>query len=50
MRRYNKQKGFTLIELMVALGLGLTLVAGAVVVFVQNNRSATQDEEISRVL
>ncbi len=50
MRKLSSQQGFTLIELIVALALGLTLVAGTVVVFVQNNRSATQDEEISRVL
>ena len=48
---FNKQqKGFTLIELLIALGLGLTLVSGTVIVFIQNNRSAVQDEEISFVL
>lgn len=50
MFRSRPQQGFTLIELIVALALGLTMVAGTVVVFIQNNRSATQDEEISRVL
>lgn len=39
-----------MIELIVALGLGLVLVTGTIIIFVQNNRSATQDEEISRVL
>ena len=46
----RKQSGFTMIELIVALALGLVLVSGTVLIFVQNNRSATQDEEISRVL
>lgn len=45
-----KSAGFTLIELIVALALGLTMVSGTIVIFVQNNRSALQDEEISRVL
>ena len=50
MKRRHNQQGFTLIELIVALGLGLFMVAGVVLVFVQNNRSATQDEELARVL
>lgn len=50
MKRYKRQAGFTLIELVLSLGLGLFLVAGTVTVFIQNNRSAFQDEEISRVL
>ncbi|MEX0618380.1 MAG: PilW family protein [Pseudohongiellaceae bacterium] len=50
MKTTHRQSGFTLIELMVAMGLGLTLVAGTIVIFVQNNRSAVQDEEISRIL
>jgi hypothetical protein len=32
---------------MISLGLGLALVTGAVNIFVQNNRSALQDEQIS---
>ena len=48
MKRRHNQQGFTLIELIVALGLGLFMVAGVVLVFVQNNRSATQ--EISQIL
>ncbi len=50
MKLRSSNKGFTLIELIVALGLGLSMVAGVVLVFVQNNRSATQDEELARVL
>ena len=45
-----KQQGFSLIELMVALGLGLMQSASVVIVFIQNNRSATQDEEIARAM
>jgi len=43
----RKQLGFTAAELMISLGLGLALVTGAVNIFVQNNRSALQDEQIS---
>ena len=50
MQQQKRQAGFTLIELLVSLGLGLLLVTGAITVFMQNNRSAVQDEEISRVL
>jgi len=46
----EEQRGFSLVELLVALGLGLTLSASVVLVFVQNNRSALQDEELSRAL
>lgn len=43
-------QGFTLIELIVSLGLGLAFVAGSIAIFIQINRSMNQDEEISRVL
>lgn len=46
----TKQQGFSLIELMIALGLGLMLSAGVVIVFIQNSRSAAQDEEIARAM
>ncbi len=46
----KRQQGFTLIELMVSLTLGLVLISGAVLVFMNNNRSAIQDEQISRLL
>ena len=39
-----------MVELLVSLGIGLFLVTGTVTVFIQNNRSSVQDEEISRVL
>lgn len=48
MLRHNR--GFTLIELIVSLGLGLAFVSGSIAIFVQINRSMNQDEEISRVL
>lgn len=50
MRLPSQQLGFSLIELLIALGLGLVLSTGVVLVFVQNNRSAVQDEELARVL
>ena len=50
MRPIKRLTGFTLIELIIAMGVGLVLIAGVVVFFIQNNRSAVQDEEISRVL
>ncbi|MBL4819565.1 MAG: PilW family protein [Gammaproteobacteria bacterium] len=50
MKRHSKQAGFTIIELLVSMGLGLTLIAGAVNVFIQSNRSAQQDEQISIML
>lgn len=50
MTRLHKQKGFTLSELMISMGLGLSLIAGAVMVFVQSNRSVMQDEQISIML
>jgi len=43
----RKQSGFTLSELLISLGLGIALVTGAINIFVQNNRSALQDEQIS---
>jgi len=43
----SQQQGFTIVELLVAMGLGLTLIAGAVNVFISNNRSAMQDEQVS---
>lgn len=42
-------EGFTLVELMVALALGLMLSAGIVNVYLENRRNAMQDEEIARL-
>lgn len=47
MNRWHRQTGFTISELMISLGLGVALISGAVNIFVQNNRSALQDEQIS---
>lgn len=49
MRHYSRSKGFTLIELMIALLLGLLLSAGIISVFVEGKRNFVQDDEISRV-
>lgn len=50
MHRGKQQQGFSLIELLIALGLGLVLSAGVVMVFVQNSRSSVQDAELGRIL
>lgn len=51
--RFAKHKkrnlGFTLIELLIALALGLTLSSGMVKIYIQNNISAQQDEQIARL-
>ena len=43
------QAGFSLIELMVALLLGLLLMSGIIAVYLESKRSFVQDEAISRV-
>lgn len=43
------QRGFSLIELMIALLLGLILTSGIISVFLESRRNFTQDELISRV-
>jgi type IV pilus assembly protein PilW len=45
----NPQKGLTLIELMIALVLGLLLVAGTIQVFVGNKQTARVTEAHSRI-
>ena len=50
MYRIRNNAGFTIIELLVSMGLGLSIIAGAVNVFIQSNRSAQQDEQISIML
>jgi type IV pilus assembly protein PilW len=44
------QYGFTLIELMIAMLLGLFIVGGAAGIFVYGSRSYRQDERTSRVM
>ena len=45
----NRQSGFSLIELMIALLLGIVLTGGIISVFLEGRRNFTQDERISRV-
>ncbi|HEY7772112.1 MAG TPA: PilW family protein [Marinagarivorans sp.] len=42
-------RGFTLIELLIALALGLTLSGAITKVYLQNNASMQQDEQIARL-
>ena len=45
----KKQSGFSLVELMVALGLSMVLAVAVVTVFVNNSHSFNQDENVSRM-
>jgi len=45
----NKQSGFSVVELMVAMALSLVLGAAVVTVFVNNSYSFNQDENIGRM-
>lgn len=45
----RKQRGFSLIELMVSLLLGAVLLGGVVTIFEQNKRNSVQDEQIARM-
>jgi prepilin-type N-terminal cleavage/methylation domain-containing protein len=49
MRRMVKQRGLSLIELMVSLLLGALLLAGLVAIFQQGKMSSIQDEAIARM-
>lgn len=42
-------QGFTLVELLVALALGLTLTGGIVNIYLQNKRNYLQDDEVARL-
>ncbi len=46
--RYQHQTGFSLIELMISVTLGLILAAGVVNIYLDSRHSFVQDEEISR--
>jgi len=48
-RSTHQQKGFSLIELMIGLVLGLFVIAVVVTVFVQSKRNFTQDEQVARM-
>ena len=45
----RRAKGFTLIELMISLLLGLLLTGGIISVFIEGKRNFVQDDEVSRV-
>lgn len=44
-----RQKGFTLVELLVALGVGAVLLLGLATLFSQNKRSFLNNEDIARL-
>lgn len=44
-----KNSGFTLVELLVSLALGLLLAAGIVTIYLEGRRNFFQDDEIARV-
>ncbi|MEE8119589.1 MAG: prepilin-type N-terminal cleavage/methylation domain-containing protein, partial [Gammaproteobacteria bacterium] len=45
----SHQQGLSLIELMIAMTLGLMIVAGMATLFVQTRKSFTQDEMIAQM-
>jgi len=49
MSRYTRQSGFTIVELLIALGLGLFLSAGIVALYIQSKNTFWQDEELARL-
>lgn len=49
MRRHSKQTGLTLIELMVAMAIGMFLVLGAVTVYTQGRQNYQATEGIARL-
>jgi len=48
-RTIKSQTGMTLIELMIAMVIGLVILGGAVTIFSSNNRSSTMTSGMSRV-
>lgn len=45
--KYNSTKGFSLVELMVALVLGLIVIGGVVSVYLASKRSLTEGEQVA---
>jgi type IV pilus assembly protein PilW len=48
-KNQSRQRGLTLIELLVALALGVVLVGGISRVYLENKRNYVQDEELARL-
>ena len=48
-RNHKLQAGFSVVELMVSLGLSMTLAIAVVTVFVNNSYSFNQDENVARM-
>ena len=46
---HKKQRGFSMVELLIAMLLSVTLAAGIVTIFVNNRHSFRQDENIARM-
>jgi len=46
---HKKQRGFSIVELLIAMLLSVTLAAGIVTIFVNNRHSFRQDENIARM-
>lgn len=44
-----KQKGFTLIELMVSIGLGLLIVAAGLAIFLSSLKNSRLQEGVSQI-
>jgi len=44
-----RQRGFSLVELMVAIGIGLFLLAGAITLFLNSKRSYTEQDDMARI-
>ena len=49
MNNTPRQRGFSLVELMVALTIGSFLIIGAVTVYVQSRNSYTVNETVARL-
>lgn len=49
MKRQNSNRGFSLVELMVAMVLGLVVIGGAISVMLANNRSYRANEGLSQI-
>lgn len=47
--KHQKQQGFSLIEIMIALVIGIVLLSGAVSIFISNNHVYRLESELSRM-